>query len=125
MYSVVMTEKRKTGFLLPVPLLDALREVAEHVGNKQQWQVIGAAILLLREQPERTQIDYIRKVGGAELAGGSFEDLVEEARSRSATATTSGKRDFDIKRPSRTAGQGGKTQSRVRPESEAEADPHR
>lgn len=70
------SSKKKTGFYLPREVHDAFEELASRVTGKEKWQVISAAILLMRDAPEGVQNDYIRRVRDASGPGGSFRDLL-------------------------------------------------
>ena len=74
----MLTMKKKVGFFLPSPIVDAYEQVADRVGGKEKWQVISAAILMLLEASEAEQNEYIRRVAVAATPGNSFEQLVRD-----------------------------------------------
>ncbi len=74
--------KKKVGLFLPIPLADALDQLAIRVGKKQKWLIVGAALVRLLQATEDEQNDLIRQVKIADLPGGSFDALVDRARRR-------------------------------------------
>lgn len=79
-YKRVMNEKQQLNFSLPLELIAAFEEVAKRVPLKKKWQVCSAAILLLLEQPDHIIDEHIRDAAMADNLGGSFAELVREAK---------------------------------------------
>lgn len=75
-----MNEKQQLNFSLPAELIAAFEEVAKRVPVKKKWQVCSAAILLMLEQPDHIIDQHIRDAAMADNLGGSFADLVKEAK---------------------------------------------
>jgi hypothetical protein len=72
----VMAEKRKAGWALPVPILEAIEQAFKRMKSKEQYLVVCAAFLRFVEASEDEQNEAISRVKMAELPGGSFDRLL-------------------------------------------------
>ncbi len=73
--------KKKAGFFLPEPILDAFEAAAgEIVHGKEKWLVAVAAIVLFLEQHEDQRAALIRRVRSESGKDGDFGRLVEAAK---------------------------------------------
>jgi hypothetical protein len=73
-------QKRKSGFLLPVDLVDAaMRQFEGRIDGKSKWLVVSAGLLSLMELPEAEQNEYIRRLKNADSPGQTFAALVNQA----------------------------------------------
>jgi hypothetical protein len=82
-----MEEKKKVGYFLPQPVIDAFEVVAGRMRSKREkWIVICAALIYYLEAPLHVQNDFIRRVKNADSPGGTFKGLVKVATNRSVNA---------------------------------------
>jgi hypothetical protein len=75
-----MAEKKKAGWALPVPILDAIEQACGRVRNKEKYLVISAAFLRFLEASEDEQNEAISRVKMAEMPGGSFDRLLSKRK---------------------------------------------
>lgn len=78
---MVMTEKKKVGFILPQEMIDLVDELAEPLGRKERWVALSAAILAISSMPEAERYYLFRQVRSADGPGGSFANLIALAKS--------------------------------------------
>lgn len=76
----LMAEKKKAGWALPVPILDAIEQACGRVRNKEKYLVISAAFLRFLEASVDEQNEATSRVKMAEMPGGSFEKLLSKRK---------------------------------------------
>lgn len=76
-----MAEKSAVNLSLPDSVMAEFDRIASSLTPKQKWMVHTAAVLMLIESPESVQNHYIRAAASADIASGTFEILIERAKS--------------------------------------------
>lgn len=80
-YQLVVATKKAVNLSLPSVVMDEFDGIAQRLEKRQKWMAHTAAVLMLLEQSEDVRNYYIRRAGSADIAGGSFKSLVDDAKS--------------------------------------------
>ncbi len=75
-----METKEKFNLMLPVPLMEEFKRVAQPYGPKRKWLAVAAAMALFVQSPAELQEAYVQEIGSADLGVG-FAELVRRAKS--------------------------------------------
>lgn len=77
---MVVADKKAVNLTIPIPVIGEYEAMASDLKRKEKWMVVTAAMLMLMEVPEPVRNYYINQAGSADLAGGSFQDLIDRAK---------------------------------------------
>jgi hypothetical protein len=84
---MIYMAKRQYNFSLPVEVVAAFEEAARPLGGKKKWMGAAAAMLMWLEATPDAKANYLRRISLADLPDGSFLELVQQAKARSAAST--------------------------------------